>query len=406
MRSSSWVCFLYCCLCGIAVSADDTGFLDTRAWTSNDGKVLQANLVEADSYSVVLKIAKTGREVEIPLDRLSEKDRTSVQAWLRSHPDGVAPPRPPFLWPNRYTGEQQPPVKYLGKDDKRGTHVYRTTHFDLHADTELSESTVSKCAAVFDSIVGALDSLPLGLDPIPEDGSERYDALLLSSRQLYHQQGGPPNSAGVFIPNRGLTMMPYASLGIVKKGNQWVFDGSRRDFGVLVHELTHQAILLRWFFLPIWFHEGIADYMQAMPYRSGQFLFTNPGAAVTQNLRDGAGQLWREFPCLHLETLLHMEHATWNAAVRSDPRRSFRNYASAQVAVWYFMHVDGNGDGAHFIAWIHDLKSQFPRHQRNWAAKKRELTEKHLLRDRTWAEVESELREAMQAKGQRILFAP
>jgi hypothetical protein len=174
-------------------------------------------------------------------------------------------------------------------------HIFSAKHFNLLCNTKLSASTVSKCAAVFDSIVGALDSLPLGLNPIPREGEKRYDALLLSSRSLYQQQGGPANSAGVYIPRRNLTMMPYSSLGIVKKGSNWVFDGSRREFGVLIHELTHQTLINRWGFLPVWFHEGIADYMQAMPYRSGQFLFTNPGAGVSTHIRDGVGKLWKEF---------------------------------------------------------------------------------------------------------------
>lgn len=284
-------------------------------------------------------------------------------------------------------------------------HIFSAKHFNLLCNTKLSASTVSKCAAVFDSIVGALDSLPLGLNPIPREGEKRYDALLLSSRSLYQQQGGPANSAGVYIPRRNLTMMPYSSLGIVKKGSNWVFDGSRREFGVLIHELTHQTLINRWGFLPVWFHEGIAEYMQAMPYRSGQFLFTNPGAGISKHVRDGVGKLWKTFPGIHLESLLTIDHRTWNQINGTDRQRSWRNYASAEMAVWYFMHKDGDGDGAHFIAWIHDLKTNYRAHRNHWSTKKAALTRKHLLRDRSWKELEEQFRKALQEKGLRVVFA-
>ncbi|MFP6898748.1 MAG: hypothetical protein VCA38_19300 [Roseibacillus sp.] len=384
-------------------AADD--LLDTRVWTSSEGKSLRATLLRATPTSVSLKVAKTGKRVDIPLERLSEADRVGITAWLKSNPGGLVPPRPPFDWPDRFNGEQQPAVKYVTFDEKREVHIFSAKHFNLLCNTKLSASTVSKCAAVFDSIVGALDSLPLGLNPIPREGEKRYDALLLSSRSLYQQQGGPANSAGVYIPRRNLTMMPYSSLGIVKKGSNWVFDGSRREFGVLIHELTHQTLINRWGFLPVWFHEGIAEYMQAMPYRSGQFLFTNPGAGVSKHIRDGVGKLWKEFPCVHLESLLTIDLRTWNQINGTDRTRSWRNYASAELAIWYFMHVDGSGDGAHFIAWIHEMKTSSRSHKKNWIARKVELTRKHLLRDRSWEELEEEFRKALQGKGLRVIFA-
>ena len=159
-----------------------------------------------------------------------------------------------------------------------------------------------------------------------------------------------------------------------------------------------------WGFLPVWFHEGIAEYMQAMPYRSGQFLFTNPGAAMSKHLRDSVGNIWKEFPCVPPKEMLHMEHRAWNAMGAADPRRAWRNYASAEILVWYFMHVDDEGDGAHFIRWIHELKSAYPRHRKNWATKRGELTEQLLLRERSWEELEEEIRKATLEKGVRISF--
>ena len=108
---------------------------------------------------------------------------------------------------------------------------------------------------------------------------------------------------------------------------------------------------------------------------------------------------------MHLESLLTIDLRTWNQITGTDRTRSWRNYASAELAIWYFMHVDGSGDGAHFIAWIHEIKTSSRSHKKNWIARKVELTRKHLLRDRSWEELEEEFRKALQGKGLRVIFA-
>jgi predicted peptidase len=50
-----------------------------RTWTSNDGKPLEADFVSATETHVTLKLSRTGKEVTIPLTRLSEADRKFVK---------------------------------------------------------------------------------------------------------------------------------------------------------------------------------------------------------------------------------------------------------------------------------------------------------------------------------------
>ena len=83
---------------GSLVRAEGDPFLKTRSWTSKEGKSLQATLTRATPRSVLLKVSRTGKVVEIPLDRLSAADRQATVAWLRENPDGLVPPRPPFRW--------------------------------------------------------------------------------------------------------------------------------------------------------------------------------------------------------------------------------------------------------------------------------------------------------------------
>ncbi|MFP6875250.1 MAG: hypothetical protein VCA37_00330 [Roseibacillus sp.] len=51
------------------------------------------------------------------------------------------------------------------------------------------------------------------------------------------------------------------------------------------------------------------------------------------------------------------------------------------------------------------MKTSSRSHKKNWPARKAELTRKHLLRDRSWEELEEEFRKALQGKGLRVIFA-
>lgn len=55
--------------------------VQARTWTDIKGRTLEADLVRADVTSVTVKM--NGKEVNIPLNRLSEKDQDFVQQWLK-----------------------------------------------------------------------------------------------------------------------------------------------------------------------------------------------------------------------------------------------------------------------------------------------------------------------------------
>ncbi len=132
------------------VQAQEQPFLSTRAWTSSEGQTLRATLTRVTARSVLLKVARTGKVIEIPVERLSAADRQATAAWLKDNPDGLVPPRPPYRWPDRYRGEQQPKVTYARYDEQQRAHVFSARYYNLLSDNKLSESTVSRCATVFD----------------------------------------------------------------------------------------------------------------------------------------------------------------------------------------------------------------------------------------------------------------
>lgn len=53
--------------------------LSARTWTSNDGKTIQADIVSVNTDKITLKFK--GREVKLPISRLSEDDQKFIKEW-------------------------------------------------------------------------------------------------------------------------------------------------------------------------------------------------------------------------------------------------------------------------------------------------------------------------------------
>jgi len=395
-----------------AATAEVEGF---RIWSNKKKQNIEARLVKVFGEKnkagkvipmVTFQMKKTGKDVTFPVNLLSAAHLTELKQWLKRRPSGVPTPSAPYMWPREYNGGTSTKVNYIGLDEKRKAHLYRTKHFDFYIEEKLSNSTVSKCVAVFDSIVEALDALPMGLDTLTKEGKPRYQVILVASRDRYMQLGGIPNSGGFFSPGQNLTVIPFQSLGIVKKGKNWVFDGKNRSFDTLTHELTHHSTQ-HWRGMPPWFEEGLAEYMSTVPYQSGRFLFTNPGSAIGSGIRDYkkttiANQIFAkgEFRMRPLQQLIATNRQQWNGSMKNQVL-SLQNYSNSMILMYYLMHEDGSGDGDNLIQWMHAWRSAVNSGRRNEYDK---LIKKHILRDRTYAELQADVKKAMSRKGLRITF--
>ncbi len=388
-----------------------------RVWTNSKNKDLTASLVKITRVKPDKKNSKarvdvtfkrkSGKKITFDVELLSKAHQQELRIWIRSNPTGIAKPTSPYSWPSSHNGVNSPKVEYVKFDDKRNAHLFRTAHFDFYSDEKLSDATISKCVAVFDSIVEAINKFPMEMDTIPSGDRPRFQAILVSTRQKYAQMGGSQNSGGFFSPSDNLTVIPYSSLGIVKKGSNWVFDGKNRSFETLVHELAHHSTS-HWWGMPPWFEEGLAEYMAAMPYQSGRFLFTNTGAAVSTSIRKikdymVGNQVMPKgvYQMRNPEILFKVSRGEWNGSMK-DRVTSSRNYSSSMILMYFFMHEDGKGDGHNLIQWMHEHRAAFLS-RRNGDLNA--IFKKHILRDRTYKELEQEIQDAMRKKGTRLVFS-
>ena len=107
-----------------------------RTWTNLEGRQIQASLVrfffEKDGKQRIPKITfklKSGKEVTIPAESLSEENQEELKAWLSENPFGVGRPSGPYIWPSYYQGSNSPEVEFVGFQESRKAYAGQGKNF-------------------------------------------------------------------------------------------------------------------------------------------------------------------------------------------------------------------------------------------------------------------------------------
>jgi hypothetical protein len=124
----------------------------------------------------------------------------------------------------------------------------------------------------------------------------------------------------------------------------------------MVHELTHQMMHSWLRLLPQWVVEGTAEYTGTLPLKTGKFRVVSAKTGLKDYLdylktetRDGVPQPY------DLEKLFPITNKEWNEILTNDPRMSHRLYFTSYLLVYYFMHLDGKGDGQLFARYFREV---------------------------------------------------
>ena len=309
-----------------------------RTWRNAEGRALRARLVSASLESVLLEL-KTGREAAVPLNSLSQADQDHVKELLRQ---GLAFAVQPLPEETRLSEN----VEVAG-----GPRIFQTPNFEFETDQKVSHSFIAEASKVFEGTLLAIQSLPLGLDPGPPEGMERFRALFLNRSTFMQEIGNSipvaPGQAvaGVYVPARKEILVPYASVGAVRRGSQLSLRKTS-DTSTLVHEITHQ-VMHDWLNLtPMWLVEGMAEYMAAVPYLNGRFAFRSAGRGLEERLKEKYGT-----------TSPTLIHPSWMfSASPADWRGTLEEYMSSMMLVYYFIHLDRNGQGEAMAAYLRMLR--------------------------------------------------
>lgn len=317
--------------CG--VSAQERNPL--REWTSSQGKKVQASLTSLEGGKVRLRL-ENGRELTVELLQLSEQDQRYLEEM-----DKVGRTFEAKAMPEETRIEL--PVAVEG-----GPREFKTEHFVFVSENEVGKSFIAEAAKVFEGTYQAIRMLPLGLNPTPPGGDVVFRTRFMTSpsfrEEIANYVPESPNLqvAGIYLPKQKKIWVPYESIGAVEKGGQMTLRRTA-DTSTLIHEITHQ-MMHDWLVLtPMWFSEGMAEYLASVPYQNGRFEFRNS----TRGLKERLESKYKGMP-LRMKSPDDLsdpnDEAAWSG--------SMEDYLSAMLWVHYFVHLDRGGHGEAVAAYL------------------------------------------------------
>jgi hypothetical protein len=250
------------------------GGASAKTWTDRFGRAFEAEFVEMEGERVVLSLPN-GRTFRMAVVDLSAADRADLVRQLttsmplrRPEQGNVAHPAVRNFgapWPREVRMDGASSCKVVLEDAKNGRYVYESPGYLFTADARITDDALRNFSVMFETTRKYARALPLSLSSGGPDG--KLDILLFGEMSGYIRAGGPPGSAGCYVPSRNIVMVPMESLGLKKGGSGYSLDLKVSNL-VLVHELAHQLTPAAYYAHGArgWFSEGLAEYMAATPY--------------------------------------------------------------------------------------------------------------------------------------------
>lgn len=235
-----------------------------RVWQSIDGRSLSAKLIAADEKFAVFRLSDEKRST-VPLSRLSEADRRFVEEWRE-----ISLYFDPGFEKRRSIANTVEAGIRDGAFAKEGK-VHETRNFRFECDAPLNAEVVRDFSRLFEATYLAVQANPLGL-AIAEPAGGKFAVRLFSKELDYISEGGDRSSAGMYLIRERTMLVPLSSLGLVE-GPRGFRKARNFDPRTLIHETTH-ALTHQWLNrVPLWFVEGLAEYIAAIPYEDGVMNF-------------------------------------------------------------------------------------------------------------------------------------
>lgn len=381
-------------LCGTSTAA-------VRTWTNAQGRTFEASFVRVDGPNVIFAF-ENGRTFSTPAAELCAADRGMLAMLQRTAPAAPATAeaeKPAALnfgypWPREIRVDGASQSKVVSEDAKTGRYVYESPNYRFTCDARLTSDVLRNFAMMFETTHKYASSVPLSLGGATRQG--RLDILLFESTNGYIQAGGPPRTAGCFIPSTGVVMVPMESLGLSRTPTGFSLDTKKGKNAVLVHELAHQMTprIYMQSSQNGWFIEGLAEYFAATPYSWGYFQ-PDPYGNAAMSMATAYGEdrlagrgLGTKLRPPKLRDFLLMDYRYF-----AGQNANF-NYGFALLLTQYFLHMEGSGKALRMTEYLKGLR----------AGRQGEESLAPLLGGGSFEKLEAEFAAAWQKKGVEIVF--
>ncbi len=319
----------------------------SRGWKTAEGQSFQASIASFDGTTVTFRMAN-GSRAQAPAAKLSAEDQAFLADWQAKQPIKV-------LMPETVGVEtSQLKTEVVGEDEANAKFVYRTSHFEFESQGKFTQSLLREVGRDFEATYELVKALPWGINPQPEAGNY-FHARLLKDRAAYLNAGGLTGSGGVYSSKHQAFLVPFESIGLKTVGKSYAKD-DKFETHTIVHELTHQMMHASLDLLPQWVVEGTAEYTGTLPLHAGKFRVS----AAKNGLKDYLDFLKKETvegmpESLPIEKLFEISNEEWNETLAQDGQAAHRAYFTSYLLVYYFMHLDGKGDGQRFARYFRDV---------------------------------------------------
>jgi hypothetical protein len=249
-------------------------------------------------------------------------------------------------WPKSYDA---PRAEWRAAESASG-FAYRTNSYLILCREELGAGRVNEIATTAESVHEALSLFPLALLPTGVEGDDRRPARrtpivrILATQKNYIASGGMPGTVGFFDGHTGEVLVSLEKL-VEPKGPRSNL-APRQRYRLLVHELVHQAMGGRLGELPLWFTEGIAEYLAAVQFAPGRYKFENSSRAIIDHLYTvWAHDRRKTITVPSLTTLTAIGHNSWAADNEKNKANAYAKYAGSMLFVHFQLELASRGRG-------------------------------------------------------------
>lgn len=365
-----------------------------RTWTDSLGRQFEGELIRVEGEQVFLKVS--GLQRSFKFSQLSSSD----QRWLSRGGGAPAPTaasstkkepkRSSFTpsgqgQPKQINIDQSVPVTRIETNPAEKRWVYASPNFEFVCNKDLGLAKVREFVWMFEGVWSFCEQWPVHLPRLQAREQVRMRTLLVETEEDYVRLGGPPGSAGVYMPARDLVLIPFSSLRL-DRGRR----GRQQEY-VLRHEITHQ-LMKGQTQQAAWFIEGSAEYVASVPFAVNRVLADKHSEAVVDFLiarNVPPGKFRSEGRMMKLTSLEKFMTNSYSGFQRTPLA-----YPYGLVVFYYFAKLDGNKDGASLRAYVDAL------HRDKSEAEARKL----LLRGRSWDQLEADMTRAWGLKGLKLKF--
>ncbi len=365
---------------------------ETRTWTDVSGREVEGELIKVMGESILLRVG--GKDFTLPVSKFGEEDQAFIKEWESSTGGGSTEGAASKEWPDSIEIPGDLEIVKFREDKDADEYIYRSPHFEFQSDIQLSTSLIREFCRIFEATYETLRQLPVGMDPkAPDDGY--YLTQLFRTKDDYYAGGGMAGSGGMYSGREKKIMIPLENLGVRDVGNRFVVE-PKDDNQVLKHEIAHQVMHYWLGRLPVWFTEGWAEYIAAAPYSKGRYKFTGIDRAVRDDVLDGYLAEGKEFQMVGIERLMTITGKEWSEDLSSTGNTAGRNYKSAMLLLYFFLHMDKDENGENMAAFFAAIKNGL-----GYEA----ALESFFMRGRSYDDIAEAVKKGWRSEGMQIAFA-